>query len=65
VLIEQLTDANAELNSSKRLMIGITQTQEEQDEKISFLKTELSSYKLKSEELHLQLGTLQIHHEKL
>lgn len=46
-------------------MIGITQTQEEKDEKINFLKTELSQYKLKSEELHLQLGTLQIHHEKL
>ncbi len=46
-------------------MIGITQTQEEKEEKINFLKNELSVYKLKSEELHLQLGTLQIHHVKL
>lgn len=33
-LINQLTSVNAELNSNKRLMIGITQTQEEKDEKI-------------------------------
>ena len=33
-LIKQLTETNAELNANKRLMIGITQTQEEKDDRI-------------------------------
>lgn len=46
-------------------MIGYTQSSEEKEEKISQLKEELSTTKLDREELHLNLGTLQIHHEKL
>lgn len=64
-LIAQLSEVNSELNSNKRLMIGYTQTAEEKDEKISQLKEELGTTKIRAEELHLSLGTLQIHHEKL
>lgn len=46
-------------------MIGYTQTSEEKEEKIAQLKEELGTTKIKAEELHLALGTLQIHHEKL
>lgn len=46
-------------------MIGYTQTDEEKNEKIATLSTDLSATKLRAEELHLTLGTLQIHHDKL
>ena len=46
-------------------MIGYTQTQEEKEEKIERLTADLRTYKLKSEELHLALETLKIHHTKL
>lgn len=64
-LIKQLTETNAELNNNKRMMIGYTQTQEEKDEKIMTLKSELCVTKIRAETLHLELGTLQIHHEKI
>lgn len=64
-LIKQLTEVNAELNNNKRMMIGYTQTQEEKDEKIATLKSELGTTKIRAESLHLELGTLTIHHEKL
>lgn len=64
-LIKQLTETNAELNANKRLMIGYTQSQEEKDEKIVQLSEELTRTKARAEELHLELGTIQIHHDKL
>lgn len=64
-LIKQITSINSELNLNKRQMIGYTQTQEEREEKIQSLKQQLAETKLKSDEYHLALGTLQIHHEKL
>jgi chromosome segregation ATPase len=63
-LIAQLTEANSELNSNKRIMIGYTQSSEEKDDKIQNLQAELSTIKLQKEENDLKLGTLQIHHEK-
>lgn len=46
-------------------MIGFNQTNAEKDEKIYTLKKDLDTYKAKSEELQLSLGTLQINHEKV
>ena len=46
-------------------MIGFNQTNSEKDEKILLLKTDLAEFKARSEDLHLQLGTLQINHEKI
>ena len=45
-------------------MIGITQNEADKEEKINFLKSELFTHKTRAEELHLKLGTLQVHHEK-
>jgi chromosome segregation ATPase len=65
LLIKQLTETNAELNTNKRVMIGYTQTQEEKEEKIERLTADLRTTKLRAEELHLAHGTLKIHHTKL
>lgn len=46
-------------------MVSFNQTNGEKDEKIAFMTTELAFYKAKSEDLSLQLGTLQINHEKV
>jgi len=57
-LIKQLTEVNSELNSNKRLMIGYSATSDEKEQKISLLKEELGTIKIRAEELHLSLGTL-------
>jgi len=46
-------------------MIGFSEVQKEREDKISRLKSDLNSYKIKSDDLELQLGTLSINHEKV
>ena len=46
-------------------MINFNQSNGEKDEKIAILKADLTNFKGKSEDYALQLGTLQINHEKI
>jgi len=46
-------------------MINFNQSTGEKDEKIALITGELAIFKAKSEDLSLQLGTLQINHEKV
>ena len=63
-LIQQTTEATAELNSLKRQMISHTQSTEEKEAKIKQLKTDLTEATLRAEALELELSTLKIHHAK-
>ena len=63
-LICQLSEVKGELQTNERLMIGITQNEADKEEKISQLKSELFTSRAKAEDLHLKLGTLQVHHDK-
>ncbi len=63
-LLIELSEANTELNNNKRLMIGFTQQQEEKEEKIKYLSTDLQLKTAEADELTLKLGSMSIHYEK-
>ena len=63
-LLIELSEANTELNNNKRLMIGFTQQQEEKEEKIKYLSTDLQLKTAEADELALKLGSMSIHYEK-
>ncbi len=45
-------------------MIGFTQQQEEKEEKIKYLSTDLQLKTAEADELALKLGSMSIHYEK-
>ena len=46
-------------------MIGFSEVNKEREEKVQQLKADLTSSKLRVDELELKLGTLQINYDKM
>jgi len=64
-LMAELQNTTGELQENKREMIGFSEVSKEREDKIAFLKEEVSTLKNSNDDLDVKYGTLKINHEKL